>query len=315
MGSRVTLAWTTIPQVYSLVWLRRAALSLCVLILGLIALGGATRAMDAGLACPDWPLCFGQLIPDFHPQVYFEFLHRVLAGAIAILTVGFAIGAHRNPAVPPSVRTFSLVALMILAVQIVMGGLTVLKLLHFGTVTAHLGLGVAFFGCMVWIFNILKYEESMDAYQTGDLVYLQWVARAFWIVIGAVFLQILLGGLVSSNYAGLACPDWPTCHGQWVPQLDGLVGLQVLHRLGGYLLSLLIVCAAVLQFVLGAPKRMQRAGFAMVGLVFIQIIVGVFNVRLGIPPLLTVVHLVIAASIFALGLRVLFLARRLSHIA
>ena len=59
---------------------------LCAAIICLIALGAATRAMNAGLACPDWPLCFGDIIPDFHPQVYFEFIHRVLACLIALAT-------------------------------------------------------------------------------------------------------------------------------------------------------------------------------------------------------------------------------------
>ena len=69
-------------------WYPTAFKWLVVATFALIALGGSVRVMNAGLACPDWPLCFGDVIPDYHPQVYFEFIHRVLAGLVSIVFAG-----------------------------------------------------------------------------------------------------------------------------------------------------------------------------------------------------------------------------------
>src|SRR5690606_9180981 len=109
----------------------------------LISLGGAVRAMNAGLACPDWPLCFGKVIPDFQVQVYYEFIHRVLAGLVALFTFGLTIYLHKIKANKKILKTVWF-GIGILLVQIIFGGLTVLKLLHFSVVTAHLGFGMAF---------------------------------------------------------------------------------------------------------------------------------------------------------------------------
>lgn len=315
MIRQVLLTWTSPLSSPSLLMLRRGTFALCILILSLIALGGATRAMDAGLACPDWPLCFGQFIPDFDVRVYFEFIHRVLAGFIALMTLALSIAIHANPAIPSHIRNLSKFTLVILGVQIIMGGLTVLKLLHFGTVTAHLGLGIAFFGCLVWIYLSIQHEESNGS-KRPDLN-IKGLGRAnllYLLVSSIIYIQILLGGLVSSNYAGLACPDWPTCQGRWLPMFGGLVGLQITHRIGAYISIFAIFGAYYLLSKTNVPKSLLVTGRWMNGLILAQLLVGIFNVKLGIPPLVTVAHLVFAALIFAFGLRIVFESQRLSKL-
>jgi cytochrome c oxidase assembly protein subunit 15 len=108
-------------------------------------------------------------------------------------------------------------------------------------------------------------------------------------------LQLVLGGLVSSRYAGLACPEWPTCNGgAWFPSWEGAVGLHLLHRSNGYALGGVLLGAAF------ATRGAGRAGGVLrlaAGLALAQIVVGVLNVRLGLPVEVTGLHSALAAAL------------------
>ncbi|MCJ8275746.1 MAG: COX15/CtaA family protein, partial [Bdellovibrionales bacterium] len=109
----------------------------------LMLLGAGVRTMDAGLTCPDWPMCFGKAIPDYHFGVYLEFIHRVIAGILSLIFLVFFIGVWKNQAFK-KLRVFSLISLFLLVAQVIMGGLTVLKLLEAYIVTMHLTLATCF---------------------------------------------------------------------------------------------------------------------------------------------------------------------------
>jgi cytochrome c oxidase assembly protein subunit 15 len=285
-------------------WYLKAYRALVVAVFALIALGGAVRIMKAGLACPDWPLCFGDVIPDFHPQVYFEFIHRAVAGSVALVTVALQVVLFRSRA-PRAVKVLGGLSLVLLLTQIVFGGLTVLLLLKAGVVASHLMLGTSFFISLLWIYLSLKNPQPEAA--VGPT----WLARWCLLICALVYAQILLGGLVASNFASLVCIDWPTCHGEWFPTFSGIIGLHIIHRLGAYFVALM---AAMNWWVMSRNSHSTRLRGLARGLFFgvcCQVGLGIANVLLLTPPLIAVLHLATGVFMLSLTFRQLHMVREL----
>ena len=126
--------------------LARGFAALCALTTGLIVLGALVRAHGAGLACPDWPLCFGELVPRMNLEVAFEWTHRLVAGTVSLLFVGLGAAALRDAELRPRVARLLAVGAALLALQVLLGALTVWHLLASWTVTSHLLVGNSFKG-------------------------------------------------------------------------------------------------------------------------------------------------------------------------
>lgn len=274
---------------------------LCIAILGLVALGAAVRAMDAGLACPDWPLCFGDVIPDFHPQVYFEFLHRALAGLVGILSVTLNIVLIRSPKVPSALKYVAGFSIVLLFAQVIMGGLTVLLQLHDKVVATHLALGTGFFAVSFWIYLQTKALSTDGANRSlmnepSSLVpLLQWGSLA---LVVATYGQLLLGGLVASNYAALVCGnEFPLCHGSFIPTLENLIGIHISHRLGAYGLTLSAISYFIFIFRNCSQSEIRRWAGIYLALLALQIAIGIANVKFLTPPLVTVLHLAVGTML------------------
>jgi heme A synthase len=268
----------------------------------LIALGGSVRVMNAGLACPDWPLCFGDFIPDYHPQVYLEFLHRVLAGFIALVTTFLSIYLMRKPLVPMSVKVLGGLSILLLIAQVVLGGLTVLWQLHSKVVAAHLGLATAFFAMILWMYLTLRTPREAKPLNKSLLV-------MSVLLLVMTFSQIILGGLVASHYASLVCTDFPLCHGQLFPTFKGILGLHVIHRTFAYVVAGfgLFYFFWVRRQTADVNIRWGAKGFAL--LVMCQFAVGILNVVLHTPPLIAVIHLTFATGLLGFAT---YLVRRTS---
>jgi cytochrome c oxidase assembly protein subunit 15 len=284
--------------------LARAFAALAALTCGLIVLGALVRAHGAGLACPDWPLCFGELVPRMNLEVGFEWTHRAVAGGVTVAFAALAGLAWRRRATRRATAGLLALGAALLAVQILLGALTVWKLLAAWTVTSHLLTGNAFALTLVLVAVALRERAAGARPRPGAPA----AARA-WLALGAALLalQLALGGLVSSRYAGLACPEWPACRGGiWFPDWDGPVGLHLLHRWNA-----LALLAALLAAALAARRAAGVRGPAALalGLALAQVGVGVANVLLGIPVEVTALHSALAVGLVlsvALALRAAF---------
>jgi len=267
-----------------------AAAALVPMTWGLIVFGATVRAHGAGLACPDWPLCFGDVIPQLNFQVFLEWGHRALVSVLStgFLALGVALFATRAPR---RAKVLWGIGLVLLAVQIVLGGLTVLDLLAEWTVTAHLLGGNSFAVLLLVLALTLREVHTPVQRAPVSLVQRAWAGRLALIVA----VQIALGGLVSSSHAGLACGTWPGCNGpQWFPTFHGLVGLQVFHRITAYTVLALAIINAIATRGRG---RVGRVALVVLGLVLVQVALGVANVLLLLPVEVTVAHSGTAALI------------------
>jgi len=265
---------------------------LVALTLALIVLGALVRAHGAGLACPDWPRCFGEWVPVMDLEIAFEWSHRALAGGVTLLfgTLGLTLWRRTLPG--DRLRRALLLATALLAVQILLGALTVWKLLASWTVTSHLLTGSSIAVCLLWIaLELRDRARAVPAPPAPSPLARRWLAG----VLALLVVQIALGGLVSSRYAGLACPAWPTCNGGlWFPTWAGPVGLHLLHRTNGYLLLAALLAWAALA---RGPGRLASLARAAAALGAAQVVVGVANVLTGIPVEVTALHSALAAAL------------------
>lgn len=270
-------------------WARQLARGFAVAVAAttcLIVLGALVRAHEAGLACPDWPLCFGEVVPEFDLKIAFEWGHRTLAGSISLLFVGLALATLRVPGLRSAMTPLLALCAALLGVQILLGALTVWQLLASWTVTSHLLTGNAFNAALLLCaLRLAEMAAPVRREQASTTVRVLVGACAAWLV-----FQFVIGGLVSSTFAGMACPEWPTCNGGiWFPawSMRHSVGLHIHHRVTGYMLVGLL-CAAAL-----AARNLPRLGpltAAGAGLGIVQMILGIANVLLGIPVEVTGAH-------------------------
>jgi cytochrome c oxidase assembly protein subunit 15 len=266
--------------------------ALVVLTFCLIVLGALVRANGAGLACPDWPLCFGNLIPKIDARVGFEWSHRLLAGSVTAIFAFLSWSAWWSSARSGYVTALLAIAAVLIAVQITLGALTVWLKLAPWTVTAHLITGNLFASTAFLLALAFRAKKS-----ARDIHASAFNRRRLWITIvgGLLLIQLGLGGLVSSRYAGLACPEWPTCNGGvWFPTWVGGVGLHLFHRMTAYAL---IVCLGAAALSCRRDGRLRGATALAFALGTLQGIVGVASVSNGIPVELTGLHTALAAAL------------------
>jgi heme a synthase len=307
---------------------RRLCLLGTVLAFCVIVLGAYVRLSHAGLGCPDWPGCYGHLTageaaanqdavnaaypgrPVEYGKALKEMLHRYLASTLGLVILLIAVVAWRNRRDRQQPLRLPLVAVALVIFQGLLGMWTVTLLLKPAIVTAHLFGGLLTMSLLWW----MALATSRRSRPAAERSLRSW-AVAGLVVLG---LQIFLGGWVSSNYAAVACPDFPTCQRSYWPQMDfsdafvlwrGLgidyeggvlehparVAIHFTHRLGAILTAFVLGFIAWKAARLGTSSGVRLAGLALGAALVLQWLVGPIMVLRTFPLPLATAHNAIAA--------------------
>ena len=278
--------------------MRRLALIAVALTFVVVVVGAYVRLSDAGLGCPDWPLCYGKPVPDAleDHKAWKEMFHRYLAGALGLLIFGLLLISWRTRQSPWLATAIA--ALVVF--QATLGKWTVTMLLKPAIVTAHLAGGMTILALLTWL------ALARHAHQPEPRMRALRLPAA--LALAVLSLQILLGGWVSANYAALACPDLPLCLGQTVPPMDFANAFHVLRELGrtdaGELLPqaaltaihwshrmFALIVVAVLGWVAIRTARISKPLASLLALLLaLQFSIGVANVAFNLPLALAAAH-------------------------
>ena len=298
-----------------------------VITLCVVVLGAYVRLSDAGLGCPDWPGCYGTLTvpqssealakaqaaypdaPIEHAKAWKEMIHRYLATLLGLFILAIFVMAWRKRneiKVTPWLPT-ALVGLVVF--QGMLGMWTVTLLLKPAIVTAHLMGGMSTLALLTWMTHRHWGEISANFLTAKNL---RLFVRGALVIL---LLQIFLGGWTSTNYAALACTDFPTCHGAWLPDMDfanafhwlrelgvdkvgkplelaAFVAIQWTHRIGA-LVTFIYIGALGLRLL--RKPHLGRLASIMLALLLAQVGLGIANLLLHLPLVLAVAHNMVAA--------------------
>lgn len=213
------------------------------LTLDLIMFGAFVRLTDSGLGCPDWPGCYGsvtpigaidsirqavQVMPDgpvTMPKAWIEMIHRYVGALLGLLIIMISWMAWRHRERLGYSPVLAVVTLVAVCLQGAFGAWTVTMKLMPLIVTIHLLGGMTLLALMTWL---AARERPYPTIRPETRRYMPWVGLS----LALLFMQIALGGWVSTNYAALACMDFPKCNGSWYPPMDLANGFSLVRALG-----------------------------------------------------------------------------------
>ncbi len=312
--------------------MHRLAMLTAILAFCVIVLGAWVRLSHAGLGCPDWPGCYGQLTwpvadkeiqtanqafpdrPFESSKAWREMTHRYLAGILVLLVFAMNWLSWRGPEALHKFRRLTTALAVLIIFQALLGMWTVTLKLKPIIVMAHLLGGLTTFSLVLWLLFSSRRQfsdhPSMAVRRMRDPIIIA------LIVLG---VQIALGGWTSANYAALACPDFPTCAGQWWPEanfregfilwreigvdyegglLDGpsRVAIHLTHRIGAIVTVLVLLTLALRALKI---PRLRSGGQVLMSLVLLQFTLGILNVVLYLPLSNAVAHNAGAALLLA----------------
>ncbi len=282
---------------YRLSLLAAAALVSTIL---LILMGSLVRVLGFGLGCPDWPLCYGRIIPPLLIDAWFEFTHRVIGAVASILLVSLGVVGWRRYPDRPWLRVPSLAILILLVLQIPLGGLHVILEIPPLTGLIHTAFAMAIVGLAAVVFASAHpmtghLEETADPF-AKDRRFVTWTT----VTMVVVYILLLTGSLVTRTGASLACPAFPWCGLEGDVPWTTQTALQMLHRYVAFTVAFL-----VLVLVWWIRQRAPHGGWRRYGnllliALLLQFTFGMLNVWLRLPFWSRALHLTIGATFWVL---------------
>jgi cytochrome c oxidase assembly protein subunit 15 len=313
----------------------------------LILFGAFTRLTDSGLGCPDWPGCYGVSNPiaalaqireaeSLMPtgpvtlsKAWIEMLHRYFAMGVGFLIIIMVVWSSiKKQAIGTKISRTSIGILILICIQGAFGAWTVTLKLQPVIVTIHLMLGLTLLAALTYLSSLSsRLETNVNVRPIKTDVPFKKIA---WIVLAVLILQIFLGGWVSTNYAVLACDDFPLCHGSWYPEMnfsegfllwrdlgksvdgsylsiEALRAIHWTHRVGAIFAVLAVFYLAFRLWLISKTNptsTMKLWAMSLLGLGLLQVITGMSNIILDWPLLAAVLHTGGAAAMVFVMIRV-----------
>ena len=229
--------------------------------IGLVVIGVIVRATDSGMGCPDWPLCYGQLIPPTTDsgdviayKAWLEWIHRAIAAMIGLIVLAVVTLALRNLKDRRSLQGASIALLALVLFQAWLGRQTVLESNSGASVTAHLASAMAFVGLQVWVLARSGYSETLAGIRraSGSVV-------APIVAAGAIYALLLFGSNVTGTDTGLLYPDWPLMGGTLFPPITELSTPMILHRYATAIVALILISSLwIVRREQGSPTQVRQ---------------------------------------------------------
>jgi cytochrome c oxidase assembly protein subunit 15 len=302
---------------------RKLVFAATILTFVVVVVGAFVRLSDAGLGCPDWPLCYGKLTPSHAAEeigkaeavqpggpvsmakAWKEMFHRYIAKLLGLMIIAIAVLAWMKRRALGQSPWLATALFGAVCLQGAFGAWTVTMMLMPVIVTGHLLGGMTVLSLLTWL---SARQLRWPAFAPGAAA--AWLPRVAPIALAVLVCQIALGGWVSTNYAAMGCPDLPLCKGQLMPPMDFIHGFQLLRDLGkkadGELLTLdaltaihwmhragaLVVFAVLGWFGSKLLKQggLRPLGITLLALLCIQVSIGIAVVALQLPLHLAAAH-------------------------
>ena len=277
---------------------RGVALAALIAAFAQVTLGGVVRVTDAGLGCPDWPLCHGRIIPPFDLATLIEYSHRLSASVVGILVLttavlGWAVYRGVGWVVVPSV-----LGLVLVIVAAALGGVTVLTELAWEWVLVHLAVGELLVACMVVVTVVSWRAREMTSVPETGPVFDGKHNLLVMATLAGVFVLLLSGSYMVGYGAGSSCGTWPLCRGSLLPGGEPFL-IHMAHRFLAAMVGVLIVATAMSAWSRRAPvPGLARAAPLLMGVFAIQVVVGAVMVWTGFGSQVKALHLSVATLVW-----------------